>query len=126
MANRVTGTEVKEIINTSLSASAVEPFILAANAIVTGMCSAYSTAEQKEMERWLTAHFVSIRDPSKSAVVEQNAGAPSQKYALIGKGLAATPYGSQVLILDYKGKLGGLGKTSVSIMGLGTSNADFD
>lgn len=126
MANRVTGSEVKEVINTSLLTAEVEPFILAANAIVTGMCSSYSTAEQKELERWLAAHLVSIRDPSKSAVIEQNAGAPSQKYALIGKGLSATPYGSQVLIMDYKGKLGGLGKTSVSITGLGTSNADFD
>lgn len=126
MANRVTGSEVKEVINTSLSTAAVEPFILAANAIVTGMCSAYSTVEQKELERWLTAHLVSIRDPSKSAVIEQDAGKPSQKYALVGNGLRATPYGCQVLILDYKGKLAGLGKAAVGIQSYGTSNADFD
>jgi hypothetical protein len=127
MANRVTGSEVKEVINTSLLAAAVEPFILGANAIITGRCSAYSAAEQKELERWLTAHFVSIRDPGRSAVVEQNAGQPSQKYALVG-GLSATPYGCQVLILDYKGKLTdlGSGKANASMFGLGTTNSDFD
>ena len=127
--NRVSGTEVKAIINTSLIAADVESFILAANAIVTARCSDYSVVEQKELERWLSAHLVSIRDPSRSAVIEQKAGSVEQKYQLTGKnlsGLGTTPYGQQVLILDYKKTLADLGKqTNTVFRTFGPENEDF-
>ncbi len=132
MANRVTGSEVKAIINTSLTDAQVEPFITSANVVVTGRCSSYYTdAEMKEIEKWLSAHLVSIRDPSRSAVIEQDADGPSQKYQLTSKspvGLATTPYGQQVLVMDYQGKLADLGATSrtSSITSVGPTNEDFD
>lgn len=132
MANRVTGTEVKEIINTSLSAAAVEPFITPANLIVTGKCSStYSAAELKEIERWLAAHFVAIRDPSLSAVIRQQAGKVSQEYLLsrsnITSALETTPYGQQALAMDYQGTLAGVGGGRTATLRMfGAGNEEFD
>ena len=128
---RVTGSEVKEIINTKLTASEVEPFILAANSVITAMCSSasYDATHLKELERWLTAHLVAIRDPSRSAVVEQKAGSASQKLQVAAKdptGLATTPYGQQVLILDYLNTLSNLGRQKATIRTFGAGNAEFD
>lgn len=133
MANRVTGTEVKEIINTSLSAAAVEPFITPANLIVTGKCSSsgYSAAELKEIERWLAAHFVAVRDPTLSSVIKQQAGKVSQEY-LVGKSnvasaLESTPYGQQALAMDYQGGLAGVGGGRVATLRMfGLTNEEFD
>lgn len=131
MANRVNGTDVKAIINTSLSSSDVEPFITSANMIVTAKCAdLYSAAELVELEKWLSAHFVSIRDPSRSAVVSQTAGKTSQQYGLVGagaQGLQATPYGQQVMILDYNSALSSLGTRNKAVFRVfGASNSDFD
>ena len=133
MANRVTGSEVKEIISTTLSAEALAPFITAANLLVTAKAgsSAYSTAELKELERWLSAHFVSIRDPSKSAVVEKQVGESRERYAVmkssgVKRSLETTPYGQQVLILDYLGCFADIGARTASLTSVGATNEDFD
>lgn len=132
MSNRVTGSQVKEIVNTSLTADQVTPFVTSANMVVTGKCSSYYTeAEMAEIEKWLAAHLVSVRDPSRSAVVEQDADGPSQKYQLTARspvGLATTPYGQQVLVMDYLGKLTDLGvtRTVASLTSVGAPNKDFD
>lgn len=131
--SRCTGDEVKAIINTSLTATEVEPFITSANMVVTGKCGSYYTeSELTEIEKWLSAHLVSVRDPSRSAVIEQNAGGPSQKLQLTAaspKGLETTPYGQQVLFMDYLGKMADLGTlfTKGSILGsVGITNGEFD
>ncbi len=129
MAYRVTTEEVLTIIDTSLTD--VDAFIAAANVTITGMCgSDYDNDVLKELERWLAAHLVSIRDPSKSAFTEQNADGPSQKYQLTSRnpvGLATTRYGQQVLILDYLGKLANLGLPAsvVKFTSVGASNDEF-
>jgi hypothetical protein len=130
MANRVTGSEVKEIINTSLTAEQVEPFITTANMIITGKCaSTYSSDELVELEKWLAAHFVSIRVPSRSAVTKQKAGPAEQEYSVVSKnakGLQITPYGQQVMIMDYNNTLASLGTRSNTVFRVfGASNEDF-
>lgn len=132
MAWRVTAAEVKEIIDTDLTATQVESFIPGANLIVTNMCGyAYDADVLKELERWLAAHLVSIRDPTKSAFISQKADTVEQKYQLTAAspvGLATTRYGQQVLILDYLGKMADLGKTSTRAewASVGAPNAEFD
>ena len=133
MSYRVTGAEVKEIINTSLTVDEVNPFIAGANALITGKCSStYTATELKELERWLAAHFVAVRDPVKSAYTRQSiAGGPAQDYQLTAKnpvGLATTAYGQQVLILDYENTLAGIGVNQATTFWrvLGPSNEDFD
>jgi hypothetical protein len=114
MANRVTGSEVKEIIKTSLTDSEVEPFITSANQLVTEKLadSDHSDDRLKEIERWLSAHFVAIRDPRMRS---QSVGEARDQYHVpnLGKGLDSTVYGLQVKLLDTTGTLYNLGGVKV-------------
>ena len=132
MANRVTGAEVKEIISTPLTELQAAPMITAANILVTAKCSpaGYSAAELKEIERWLSAHFVAVRDPSGS-ISEKKIGEAQEKYqrgskAQSKEALEGTPYGQQALVLDYKGSLTDLGRRQASIRAFGATNDESD
>ena len=116
MANRVTGVEVKEIIDTTLTESQVAPFITAANLTVTdilGASTVLSAGQLKEIERWLAAHFVAIRDPRISA--EKTEGASATYQGKTAMGLDSTTYGQQARMLDTTGALTGLGKKKASM-----------
>jgi hypothetical protein len=131
MANRVTGDEVKEVINTSLTSIQVAPMITAANLLVTAKCVGYSADELKEIERWLSAHFVSVRDPSKSALVSKTVGEASETYQVsrgsnVSFALETSPYGQQALILDYLGCLASLGRQKVILRGFGATHEEFE
>jgi hypothetical protein len=110
---RVNGTDVKEIISTEL---AVEPFILAANALVDYHLgsSALSSDLLTEIERWLSAHLVATADPRVSAEIFSGAEVRYQTGKL-GDGLASTPYGQQVKLLDPTGILAGVGLKYASL-----------
>ena len=109
MSTRVDGDEVKEIIETELTALQIVPFITAANLIVTDQLTGeHSAALLVEIERWLAAHFVAIRDPRAKA--EKTDDASATYYGKDGLGLNHTPYGQQVKILDTTGILASLGK----------------
>lgn len=103
--SRATEAEVKEIIDTTLTDEQVKPFLTAANLLVTDVLSkeGYGDAILKEIERWLAAHFVAIRDPqmAKEKIGDVNA----TYHGKSGLGLNHTPYGQQVMILDHHGKL---------------------
>jgi len=105
MAVRVTATEVKEIIETSLSGAAISPFITVANLTVNQHLADKGLDEAllKEIERWLAAHFVAIRDPvvksSKLGDADDTFHGESAMW------LDFTPYGQQVKILDPTGTL---------------------
>ena len=112
MANRVTGAEVKAIITTVKTDDEVENFITPANLIVTDVLtgSGHSAALLKEIEKWLSAHFVAIDDKS-ARIVEEKAGDATNKYeGRTGMRLNFTRYGQQVLLLDTSGSLADLGK----------------
>lgn len=117
MANRVTGTEVKTIITTQKTADQVESFITPANLIVTGQLGSLSLGDalMKEIEKWLSAHFVAI-DDSSARVEQKKVGDASTKYE--GKtdmGLKFTRYGQQVMMLDTSGTLSNLGKRRAAV-----------
>lgn len=120
MANRVTGAEVKEILDTAKIAVDVEKYITAANLTVTGVTSGqgYSTAELKEIERYLAAHLVAIDDPR---IKSENFGAAATYHGGSGLGLDHTPQGQQVKLLEYKGKFAELdqGGPSASVKVVG-------
>ena len=124
MANRVAGADVKEIINTTLTASEVEPFITPANLTVTSVTSGagYSDALLTEIEKWLSAHFVAVRDPRAAS---EKIGDASVKYR--GKtdmGLDASIYGQQVKILDTDGLFSDVGKRAASIETIDPTGAE--
>jgi len=103
---RVTEIEVEEIIATD-SAISLDAFILAATTLVDQLLvgCGLSTASLKEIERWLSAHFYAIRDPT-SRVISEEAGSVKQAWRVPVKvGLEATMYGQQAMMLDTTGKL---------------------
>lgn len=112
---RCTGIEVKEILDTALTEGEIAPFITAANLIVTDMLSssALSTAMLKEIERWLAAHFVAIRDPRISR--EKTEEAEATYHGKSDMGLNHTSYGQQVRLLDTTGAMANLGKRKASV-----------
>jgi len=109
--SRVDASEVKEIIETSMSDSAIEAYITAANLTVTKYLDDedLDDAQLKEIERWLTAHLIaSTKERSISKENTMQAGASYD--GKTGMGLDATLYGQQVKILDTTGTLASLEK----------------
>lgn len=111
---RVTATEVKYIISTTISDDAVNVHITAANLIVTAQLAdkSLSTEQLKEIERWLAAHFIAVQDPRKT---EEELG--EAREVLEGRnrsstlnGIMGTQYGQQAVALDTSGTLATLGK----------------
>jgi len=115
MAVRVTATEVKAIITTSLTDPGIETYIAIANPMVTNTVTCgLAAATLKEIERWLTAHLISIT--KERATTEEKLGEATVKYAgVYGEGLKATSYGQMVLTLDTCGGFSNLGKKSAGI-----------
>lgn len=102
---RVTEAEVKKIISTTLTDEEVTPFLSSANVLITDVLTdeGYGDATLKEIEKWLAAHFVAIRDPQ---VAKEKIGDVDAAYqGKTGLGLNHTSYGQQVMILDHHGKL---------------------
>jgi len=100
---RATEREVKQIIDTTLTEDEVAPFLRAANLIVSGLCvdHGYSADLLAEIERWLAAHLVAIRDQKTISETVGDASVTFQ--GTTGEGLGFTSYGQQVKLLDYMG-----------------------
>lgn len=121
MAVRVTDTEVFAIIETSLTD--IDVFINTANMMVTAYLGGVglSDATLKEIERYLSAHVLSVRDPRVKAT---KVDVLSETYTgQFGMGLNATQYGQMAILLDTSGTLGKMakagyrGQASMSMIG---------
>lgn len=109
---RVSEGEVKRIIDTALTYDQVTPFLRAANNLVTSTLAdeGYGAEDLRQIEAWLAAHFVAVRDPR---VKQEKIGDANVHYdGETGSGLASTRYGQQVLLLEYKGILAQMDKQS--------------
>ena len=113
MANRVSDSEVKEIIDTDTDD--IAPFIKVANILVTAKLGGQGLSDDqlKEIERWLAAHFVSMRDPR--IMSEKTGEASVTYYGKSGLGLDGSQYGQTVKILDTTGILSSIGKMAVKL-----------
>jgi hypothetical protein len=103
---RVFQPDVEKIIDV-VDGIDFSPFITAASLLVDRLLvgTGLSDAELKELERWLAAHFLAIRDPR---VRQRSIGDSKETYAISGGykgGLDATPYGQQAMVLDWTGTL---------------------
>ncbi len=107
MAARITDAEVKEIIDTDITP--LTAFITAANLIVTANLADKELGVDllKEIERWLAAHLIAIRDPRAANEKINNSSVTYQ--GKTDMGLNHTSYGQQVLILDYTGTMASVG-----------------
>jgi len=107
MTPRVSDTEVKRIINTSLNTT---PFINTANVLIDKHLGSSSLSDNlmREIELWMSAHFTAIRQQQAK---QESIGKTSITYQ--GKtemGLKATLYGQQALALDPTGLLDQIGR----------------
>lgn len=101
----VTESEVKEIITTSIPSIAA--YITAADLIVSEELSnkGLSANRLKEIERWLSAHFVAISEES-ARISAETIGRSNITYGgQFGLGLQHTRYGQQAMLLDTSGTL---------------------
>lgn len=87
----------------------LDPFINAANELVTEVCAAYyEDSRLLLIETWLAAHFYAIRD---NRVDSEKADVVSTKAQYkLGLNLASTMHGQQVMILDTQGYLAAISK----------------
>ena len=107
---RTTEAEVKAILDTALTEDELSPFLTAANLIVTSVVAneGYTPEHLAEIERWLAAHLVAIRDPRLMSQKIGDADAVYAGFTQFGKGLEFTSYGQQVLLLDTHARFAAL------------------
>ena len=108
---RVVQADVREVITSDKLD--IQPFITAANLLITDLLgsSGLATAQLKEIERWLSAHFLSMAgsDSDAGEVTSEEIGETKVEYAT-GQSLSSSRYGKQAILLDTTGKLARLGK----------------
>lgn len=111
MTHRVTQEEVKAIIPTEIED--ISPFIQTAHVLLNKTLASETDDELlKEIEKWLSAHYVAIADPRVRQI--KIGDVTETYYGRSGEGLSHTPYGQQVLALDTTGSFALLSKTKAS------------
>lgn len=107
---RVTAADVQEILDTTLEASVINAFINTAHTFIEANLGSANLGEAMltEIEKWLAAHFLSIRD--RRVKSENIAGEYSVTYEVgnLGEGLMSTTYGQTAVALDTSGTLDSL------------------
>lgn len=104
---RTTIAAVRAIIETSLDDTTVQIFIDDADLIVTdlvGSETSLSDARKEQIERYLTAHLITIT--RQRQLQEHEVEDARERYVgSFGKGLEGSTYGQTVLTLDTSGKI---------------------
>lgn len=112
MAVRTNASDVKTIIQTTLSDSEVDRFIQTANRYVDDRLgsSGLSSEILEEIELYLSAHFLAMRE-EYGGLDRQTLGDGTDSYkGTAGTNLGWTRYGQQAMALDSTGKLRASGK----------------
>lgn len=107
---RVTNVEVEELVEVDSDIS-LDPYILAANELVTELCtdSGYTDARLAMIEAWLAAHFYLMG--REQAIAQERVGPISVSFQYeIGKNLSQTKQGQTAMMLDTAGNLASLSK----------------
>jgi hypothetical protein len=120
MAARVTATEVKEIIDTSLSDAIVTAHIDIATLVVDRVEendaeACHTSASLAKLELLLSAHFVDFRENRISSDKIGDGAESIRNPGVLLKGLESTWYGQSALILDCTGTLANFGKLKASM-----------
>lgn len=115
MTARTTTTAVELIISTTLTDPQIQAFIDTATLIVDANLADKGLSPDllTQIETWLAAHLLSMRDQRTS---ERRIGDVWFTYqGQTGLGLDATLYGQQVKLLDTSGTLASLGKRRATL-----------
>ena len=105
---RVTEADVLAIIDTGRTD--LTPFIAVATLLVDQLDDTCLDDDMlKEIERWLTAHFVNVSEGG--AVQRDKIGDAETWFSItfLGEGLKQTRYGQQAILMDCSGQLAKLG-----------------
>ena len=125
---RTTSTAVSGIIEVDSTIS-LSPFIEAANALVTECCSTddYDSTRLELIERWLSAHFYTVRD--MRAESEKARTVSEKKQSKVDIGFDTSHYGQMAMRLDTEGGLAALNerikkgiRSTVQMTWLGTED----
>jgi len=125
---RTTSGQVAEIIEVDVTIG-LTPFMSVANELVTEVCSdaGYTDERLELIERWLSAHFYTNRDPR---AVSEHAGPVGATYqSAVDLNLNTSHYGQTAMLLDTAGGLAGLNKQRKrigSVTWLGTKPSTVD
>lgn len=120
---RVKIHDVKNIIDTGLGDEDIGAFINVAHRVVVDRLTGQGVSEDTlfEIERWLSAHFLAIRD--RQVESEKIGNEYSAKYqGKTGMFLSATLYGQMAQDLDTSGKLKEAGKAKANFDVHGTND----
>lgn len=100
-------SEVVDLLDTTLSASEVEPFLTAAQRLVADHLEGEGVADATltEIERYLSAHFATLRDREAAPARESLDDYSVTYQGETGMHLEATHHGQTALLLDPTGKL---------------------
>ena len=116
MAIRVTEAEVKSIIQTSMTDAVVlDPCITLASDIVDNnlVGEGLSTTLLKEIERYLSAHFVAITE-ERGGIIATKMGDSDEEYSdVYGEGFKSTRYGQAAISMDTTGILVNISNTKL-------------
>jgi hypothetical protein len=110
MAQRVSPTEVKEIIDTNLSDLVVQSSIDIASRYIDKVIPATGDGLDQlrlaDIELYLSAHLLAMRDQDEGAVTSEKDGDAEAQYSgFFSKGIEGTRYGQTAIFLDTSGKL---------------------
>lgn len=111
MTYRTTEAQVQGIIKTNASIT-ITPFIEVANALVTELCasSGYDDTRLELIERWLAAHFYSVRDAGR--LTERAGPVSKQIESRVDLGFDVTRHGQMAMRIDTAGNLAALNEQS--------------
>lgn len=108
MAVRVVAADVSAILDgTELTPTEIGVYIVSANALINEALGTGTTSILFEIERWLTAHMVTISRERQEKKAEAG-GAKVEYSEIFGKGLNSTTFGQMVVALDTTGKMASL------------------
>lgn len=99
--------DVKAILDdTALTDPQITEYISSANVFVTASLSGKGLTDAllAEIERWVTAHFITITRERMAKEAEAG-GARIEYIGKYGEGLASTPYGQTAISLDTSNTL---------------------
>ena len=114
---RVTGEEVKAIIETELDENQILPYITTSNVYVNQMLGITDLSENvlSQIELWFTAHLIATTKERISK--KEEAGSAKVEYVgSFGMGLTSTPYGQACLNLDTSGELAKESKQNIKFI----------
>ena len=128
---RVTESDVEAIMNQTFSDDFnADPFINTANVIVDSYitCSSATEAIKTEIEKYLSAHFISLVQNGGGIKTEKlgDASITYQTASTKTGMLNSTPFGQVATMLDPCAQLANLGNSPATIKAIYTAIEDWD